>query len=701
MDFIGLSDRQRLPRHVMACMLAQQPQPAAQDGWQEELTAARLTHDTRFGHLSRALNLLATLCGLAETAPVLAQVVAAPGFQEQMADLLALVLASVAGPEAHACAAAASEPARAQEALERAALVPNALRAAVCALQPAACAGPALGPAHWRAVAAGLTSGPRSALLLDALFDATATVYAMVRAALRADSGAADTYELAFHAAAAMEVLSELCATPLFYYRLALHDPSMAAPMRLVAATLALHDPPLAPPPWAIASQPSSDERHGSDERNGRDERDSSSDGSGKLSLSSSFAPDASGYSTSAAQGAAELLVARGLALLNELCGYDEVPFLDRFAAGTRAHQLALSVVDRALAYAALAMRRPPMRECRVRSPGEGQLAVNALQTLEVLADDSNFRALAMEVVAEPVAAVLALPHGRFVATWCAGEEATALHAADFSLDGRCLLLGPATPSFQRRLDALNALADPGGQNFAGLPAGARSRARHVAVEAGQRALALFQALGNLHCFSPTSSAPRLRHRFVRLLAQQLRLIKPLGADASEKPPAFDVALGNLRRLGVYAADVVETLGGGQAAGELVQPEDAALLAALARTLAALRDGDVPDEAIDAATSQHRGRRTRFRPIVTCERDCFEDLLAKGRHNTLSNPQGQLFGRAGQQCCLEDGERILLRAVAQRPESIDTRLLLVHNRLRLRGREHECRRVPFAPQVLV
>ena len=44
-----------------------------------------------------------------------------------------------------------------------------------------------------------------------------------------------------------------------------------------------------------------------------------------------------------------------------------------------------------------------------------------------------------------------------------------------------------------------------------------------MAVEAAQRALALFQCLGNLHCFSPTSSAPHLRHRFARLLAAQLR----------------------------------------------------------------------------------------------------------------------------------------------------------------------------------
>lgn len=68
-----------------------------------------------------------------------------------------------------------------QEALERAALVPAALRAALCALQPAAGTEAGLQPAHWRAVAAGLTRGPRAALLLDALWDATATVYAMAR----------------------------------------------------------------------------------------------------------------------------------------------------------------------------------------------------------------------------------------------------------------------------------------------------------------------------------------------------------------------------------------------------------------------------------------------------------------------------------------------------------------------------------------
>lgn len=43
-------------------------------GWQEQLTSARLTHGTRFGHLAHGLNLLATLCSLAVSAPALAQV---------------------------------------------------------------------------------------------------------------------------------------------------------------------------------------------------------------------------------------------------------------------------------------------------------------------------------------------------------------------------------------------------------------------------------------------------------------------------------------------------------------------------------------------------------------------------------------------------------------------------------------------------
>jgi hypothetical protein len=66
-------------------------------------------------------------------------------------------------------------------------------------------------------------------------------------------------------------------------------------------------------------------------------------------------------------------------------------------------------------------MQRPPTGRWPVQSPGEGQLAVNALQVLEVLADDSNFRRMAMQSVAGPAASMLSLPQPEFEAAWCAG----------------------------------------------------------------------------------------------------------------------------------------------------------------------------------------------------------------------------------------------------------------------------------------
>lgn len=43
-------------------------------------------------------------------------------------------------------------------------------------------------------------------------------------------------------------------------------------------------------------------------------------------------------------------------------------------------------------------------------------------QVLEVLADDSNFRGMAMELSAAPAAAMLTLAPESFDSAWCAGE---------------------------------------------------------------------------------------------------------------------------------------------------------------------------------------------------------------------------------------------------------------------------------------
>ena len=48
----------------------------------------------------------------------------------------------------------------------------------------------------------------------------------------------------------------------------------------------------------------------------------------------------------------------------------------------------------------------------------------HGMQVLEVLADDSNFRSMAMELSAAPAAAMLTLPPEAFESAWCAGDAA-------------------------------------------------------------------------------------------------------------------------------------------------------------------------------------------------------------------------------------------------------------------------------------
>ncbi|DBA81789.1 hypothetical protein WJX77_000162 [Trebouxia sp. C0004] len=68
----------------------------------------------------------------------------------------------------------------------------------------------------------------------------------------------------------------------------------------------------------------------------------------------------------------------------------------------------------------------------------------------------------------------------------------------------------------------------------------------------------------------------------------------------------------------------------------------------------------------------------------------YSDLLQKGKHWTLDAPEGQLLGRAGRRCVLEDGERALLTCMGMRPEALSPRILLMTNLvLQNRGRERE------------
>lgn len=108
-------------------------------------------------------------------------------------------------------------------ALERAELVPAALHLLVYLPKPppeAAADGVDFAPtpaAYARACELMLVHH-LAPVLLGVVFDAIRTLVRMTRAALELRPGV-DIYSLAFHAGVAMEVLAELCATPLFYQR--------------------------------------------------------------------------------------------------------------------------------------------------------------------------------------------------------------------------------------------------------------------------------------------------------------------------------------------------------------------------------------------------------------------------------------------------------------------------------------------------
>lgn len=118
-----------LPRHVLGCLLSGQP-AVPPDADTAALTAAPIASSSHFDHIAKALTLLTSLCELAFHHRGLRDaVLTRPDFGPQLVDAANMVLLAVTGPEADACTAAAGEQARVQAALDRAAMVPAALRA--------------------------------------------------------------------------------------------------------------------------------------------------------------------------------------------------------------------------------------------------------------------------------------------------------------------------------------------------------------------------------------------------------------------------------------------------------------------------------------------------------------------------------------------------------------------------------------------
>ena len=200
-----------LPRHVLGCLLSGQP-AVPPDESTAELTACEILSSSCFDHVGKALTLLTSLCELAFHHRALREAtLGQPAFAAQLTDAANMVLLAVAGPEAGACVGAAAEQERVQAALDRAAMVPAALRALAFAFTTAgrsgsggdtaaAASAAADGVLDWQSICEALLQQPRGAMLLEAGFDAVRTLVLAVRAALVGDTQGEAVYRLAYYA---------------------------------------------------------------------------------------------------------------------------------------------------------------------------------------------------------------------------------------------------------------------------------------------------------------------------------------------------------------------------------------------------------------------------------------------------------------------------------------------------------------------
>lgn len=321
-------------------------------------------------------------------------------------DMANLLLLSCIGPEVEVLLKAAESPSCFKEACQQSQLIDLAIRAVLLYLRAFATQKGTMKNKNdaWNPVAEQLLNHPRGTAFIDATFESSRLLVAAVRQVLIAEDMEFDRNrmsELTFAAGAALEHISLLCASPLFYYRMMLHDPYGTAALRLINECLCLHDPPLATPPF------------------GFEDRSSPGQPSHRIMIMKS--PP---YTTDRGEGAAELLAARGFALLRALGDYKDVIYLDQIMKSDYTREMTTKTMDKVKLYCIQILSRHSVKSFPVAS-GEGQLAINVLRALELLSDDGNFREKLAAVVTLHLARLLALSDpSQFRSSWCGGKEA-------------------------------------------------------------------------------------------------------------------------------------------------------------------------------------------------------------------------------------------------------------------------------------
>jgi hypothetical protein len=469
--------------HILGCLITKQPTPAS--AHLSSLTDAPLESTNCYEHVNKAFALLCTLSEMCVELPPLREngtLGPDPEFTAELVDAVIMALLAIAGPEADTLTRCSTEAHTFSQALCRAEIVPAALRA--LALITSAHAAPERGITNshfnWNAVCEATFTHPRGATMIDAAFEASRGLIRAVRVAMCSASITGDlVYSLAYAAGGAVELVTALCSAPLFYHRMMIHEPHGSSALRLVLSCLAIHDEPLAAPPFSrVVATP----------------------GPSRPVLAARQPP----YPTHKGQGAAELLAARGFALLLLLGEYDAPMYLDEVFSGQGTRSLAEQLVGRSAAYVGQVLLRPPSAQFPPAT-SEGQMAINVLRAAELLSDDSNFRVALIPGLAPTLAQLLAHSDAsRFASMWCLGEEAVSMMGLDSQL-----LVNSVSKKALEVVDKYAAASKEyhskglgmGLRQVTGLATELHKMGRHLALE---RSILLSKLLVNLHYYDET-----------------------------------------------------------------------------------------------------------------------------------------------------------------------------------------------------
>eukprot|EP00803_Ostreobium_quekettii_P010384 evm.model.scf_3793.1 EVM.evm.TU.scf_3793.1 scf_3793:1691-8755(+) len=503
-----------LPLHLLACHLHSEP-AIAPDGTLASKPLGPLTHvplscTDSTQYLQWGLELLYKLwgspCRRLRTGEAGGHKGGTVGVVKRLA---MMVLMHVAGPGGGHGVAAAREKNSFRKALSLATIVPAALEVLNCA-----CGDVGAGvrrPATIQKTVQSIIFFEKPHLIINPMFDAVATILKMVRAALisQDEIESADVRMLADQAGLSMIFIAYLCKLPMMLNYITNTDAKVAVMRMLVAGIGLLEDPVMLP------------------------FMEDGEDSTKRIVL------------TSHGKAGVELLVARCLALITQLCepSRDGRPhFLDVAFACPQSQGLCQTFVQAVLALARPLLSRPPLRDACVWG-GEAQLTLNMLRVLVAMGDDRDLKEQVTEQLTDVLAGILLMEEESFKDRWCGGEEAQQLLLQD---PEQLLTVGSLSDDMEATYRKLRKAAT--GLSICSplhKPPGDEGRLQDAKRYAIEQAVLLSQLLGELESFDP-SLPTNMEGAFAKLL---LVVSNELVGSGTEFVDGMARMFGNLQSL--------------------------------------------------------------------------------------------------------------------------------------------------------